>query len=185
MRKRKAHKITHRLQITPSNAVLKSSIPLHPFIGVLGCILMCVIAVDMLPLHLCGEKFYFIAAICLSIFGIALAVLSVHRFIIDKNGITVNRIIFQRFIPWADVKEIVLMTRKTADRTVECVVFCIDYLPRPIKPKIEFIDIKRNNNSVCLDLNSPQFPADKQYAYINKEGFLQFIDLLGLDLAVT
>lgn len=185
MRNREVQRINHCSQTTAGNAVLKSSIPLHPFIGVLGCILMCIIAVDMLPLHSSGEKFYFIAAICLSVFGIALTVLSVHRFRIDKNGITVNRMIFPRFIPWTDVKKMVLMTRKTADRTVECVVFCLDSMPRPMNPKAEFIDIKRNNNCVCLDLNSTQFPADKQYAYINKEGFLRFIDLLGLELTVS
>ena len=185
MRNRREQRINHSVQATAGNTVLKSSIPLHPLIGVFGCILMCIIAFGMLPLRLSGERFYFIAAICLSVFGITLTVLSVHRFCIDKNGITVNRLIFSRIIPWTEVKEMVLMTRKTADRTVECVVFCTEFLPRPIKPKAEFIDIKRNNNSVCLDLDSQQFPADKQYAYINKEDFLHFIDLVGLDLADT
>ena len=174
-----------RISRHDSTSVLTSTIFFFPAITLPLCVLVGKGFDSLLPPNGSGELLFLIVGQCLLLFCACIGIMSCYRFRIDEKGVTVQRLFYRRVFFWEDIQEIIIASRVTPDRTVECVIFCKEAQRSYIKPEPESIDFGKQKMSLCVDLDSVEYPADKLYAYINKQRFLRFADENGIILKST
>lgn len=165
-----------------SASVITSTVFLFPAITLPLCVLVGTGFDSLIPPNGSGELLFLIVGQCLLLFCAWIGIMSCYRFRIDEKGVTVQRLFYRRVFFGEDIQEIIIASRVTLDRTVECVIFCKEAQRSHINPEPESIDFGKQKMSLCVDLDSVEYPADKLYAYINKQRFLRFADEKGLVL---
>ena len=123
-----------------------------------------------------GSDFYVWLGILIGGFliGMWVTIKIFFRFVIDENGVRMQRLLFSRFFPWNEVKEIIISSTPTKGRFLETAVICTEKR-RP------YIDLKagdvfrRPKWCMCIDLNSKDYPAEHGIPFVEKESFFLFI----------
>ena len=123
-----------------------------------------------------GSDFYVWLGILIGGFliGMWVTIKIFFRFVIDENGVRMQRLLFSRFFPWSEVKEIIISSTPTKGRFLETAVICTEKR-RPYIDLKEGDVFRRPKWCMCIDLNSKEYPAEHGLPYVDKEAFLQFI----------
>lgn len=118
---------------------------------------------------------------CFLLFLMGTMLLLLYRFRLDAYGVTMHRLFKSRFFSWDEVKDIFITARYTDKYTshmVQTVIFCTKRQRPYIRP--ESVELRNRKWAMCIDLNSAQYPADKMFAYLDKEQFMDFAQAHGL-----
>lgn len=151
----------------------------------LGCLFLPAVGIycgcELLPPKSFGDFFWIIVCLCAIIAGLLVTNSQFYRFKIDSSGITMQRLLFSRFFPWTDIKEIILSSRGSIGRFVRTAIIC-----KEIRRPFIRLDVGSLRSwpkwCMCIDLDSREIPADKGMAYVDQEQFLQFIKVYGIDI---
>ncbi len=112
--------------------------------------------------------------ICAFLFGALETILHFYRFIIDQDGIRMQRLFFSRFYPWSDIKEIIVSSRGTIGRHIQTAIICIEKRRPYIRLDVGSL-FEWPKWCMCIDLNSKDFPAEFSVPYVDKESFFQLV----------
>ncbi len=112
--------------------------------------------------------------ICAFLFGALETILHFYRFIIDQDGIRMQRLLYSRFYPWSDIKEIIVSSRGTIGRFIQTAIICTEKRRPYIKLDVGGL-FEWPKWCICIDLHSKDFPAEYSLPYVDKEPFFQLI----------
>lgn len=161
---------------------LKSSPCLFPAVGAIGAVIVPILFFGILSVQDTGSPAFISFGVFVALICLASAIIGPHRFILDHNGIIARHLAYRRTIAWSDLKEIVVTTRRIRGRMVQTVLFSREIcrpLPRPV---LEIYGVRRKAKNIWIDLDSPQHPASRIYAYIDRETFFRYAQGRGLSL---